>query len=113
MMFRLPWLVPAVAALALAACSGGEAPENTEVSAAVTTVPVHQGSLPEQVVAYGTAGPSADAAHVLNVQATGHVAHWDVTAGAPVKRGQRLLTFALAPSSVAAYQQALSAQKVA
>ncbi|WP_130617295.1 efflux RND transporter periplasmic adaptor subunit [Dyella amyloliquefaciens] len=113
MMFRQPWFVPALAALMLAACSSGEAPEETAVSAAVTTVPVHQGSLPELVVAYGTAGPSADAAHVMNVQAAGHVAKWDVTAGLPVKRGQPLLTFALAPSSVAAYQQALSAQKVA
>lgn len=113
MMFRQPWFVPALAAFMLAACSSGEAPEEAAVSAAVTTVPVHQGSLPELVVAYGTAGPSADAAHVMNVQAAGHVAKWEVTAGLPVKRGQPLLTFALAPSSVAAYQQALSAQKVA
>jgi len=113
MMFRQPWLVPALAAMMLAACSGGEAPEESAVSAAVTTVPVRQGSLPEEVVAYGTAGPAADASHVMNVQAAGHVAQWNVTAGLPVKRGQRLLTFALAPSSIAAYQQALSAQKVA
>ncbi|MBV8158053.1 MAG: efflux RND transporter periplasmic adaptor subunit [Dyella sp.] len=113
MMFRQPWFVPALAAFMLAACSSGEAPEETAVSAAVTTVPVRQGSLPELVVAYGTAGPSADAAHVMNVQAAGHVAQWNVTAGLPVKRGQRLLTFALAPASVAAYQQAVSAQKVA
>lgn len=110
---RQPWLLPALAAVMLAACSGGEAPEESAVSAAVTTAPVRQGSLPEQVVAYGTAGPSPDAAQVVNVQAAGHVAHWNVAAGAPVKRGQPLLTFALAPSSVAAYQQALSAQKVA
>lgn len=113
MMFRQPWLIPALAAMMLAACSGGEAPEEAAVSAAVTTVPVRQGSLPEQVVAYGTAGPAADASHVMNVQAAGHVAQWNVTPGLPVKRGQRLLTFALAPSSIAAYQQALSAQKVA
>jgi RND family efflux transporter MFP subunit len=113
MMFRQPWFIPALAALMLAACSRGEALDESAVSAAVMTVPVHQGSLPELVVAYGTAGPSADAAHVMNVQAAGHVAQWNVTAGLPVKRGQHLLTFALAPSSIAAYQQALSAQKVA
>lgn len=113
MMFRQPWLVPVLAASMLAACSRGEAPEAAAVSAAVITVPVRQGGLPEQVVAYGTAGSSPDAAYVMNVQAAGHVAHWDVTAGLPVKRGQRLLTFALAPSSVAAYQQALSARRVA
>ncbi|WP_267225326.1 efflux RND transporter periplasmic adaptor subunit [Dyella silvae] len=113
MMFRLPWIVAALAALALAACSSGEAPEENAVSAAVTTVAPQQGSLPETVVAYGTAGPAADAAQVLNVQASGRVMRWNVTAGASVKRGQSLLTFALAPSAVAAYEQAVSAQKVA
>ncbi|WP_243042814.1 efflux RND transporter periplasmic adaptor subunit [Dyella sedimenti] len=98
---------------ALAACSRQEAPEEGAVSAAVVTVPPRQGSLPERVTAYGTAGPSQDALRVLNVQAAGHVAHWDVAVGAPVRRGQRLLTFALAPSAVAAYQQATSALALA
>lgn len=101
------------AVLALAACSADETADNGAVSAAVVTVPLQQGSLPEVVAAYGTAEPAADAAQVVSVQAAGHVARWAVTAGAPVKRGQSLLTFALAPSSVAAYQQAVTALKLA
>jgi len=111
-MSRFVWLAP-VAALALAACSGKEAAEGENVTAAVTTVPVTQGSLPDVVVAYGSAGPATDAAQVISVQAAGRVTHRDVTPGASVKRGQHLLTFELAPSAVAAYQEAVSAQKVA
>lgn len=101
------------AVLALAACSGEEAADSGAASAAVSTVPLQQGSLPEVIIAYGTAEPAADAAQVLSVQAAGHVSHWAVTAGTPVKRGQPLLTFALAPAAVAAYQQGVSAQKLA
>jgi RND family efflux transporter MFP subunit len=113
MMTLLRWLLASSAVLTLAACSGDDAADNGAVSAAVSTVPLHQGSLPELVTAYGIAEPAADAAQVLSVQAAGRVTQWAVTAGAPVKRGQRLLTFTLAPSAVAAYQQAESALKVA
>jgi len=107
-------LIPlALAAFALAACSGGETADEAAVSAAVTTVPLTQGSLPETVTAYGSAGPAADAAQVISVQAPGHITRWSVTAGTPVKRGQSLLTFALAPSSVAAYRQAVTSQTLA
>ncbi|WP_430391577.1 efflux RND transporter periplasmic adaptor subunit [Dyella sp. 20L07] len=113
MMSSLRWMVVASAVLALAGCSGDEAPDNGAVSAAVSTVQVRQGSLPERVTAYGTAGPAADAAQVMSVQAAGRVTQWSVTAGTAVKRGQRLLSFELAPAAVAAYQQAASALKVA
>ncbi|RDI98662.1 efflux RND transporter periplasmic adaptor subunit [Dyella solisilvae] len=113
MMSSLRWMAAATAALALAACGGEESADNGAVSAAVTLVPVHQGSLPERVAAFGSAGPAADAAQVLSVQASGRVTQWAVTAGTPVKRGQRLLSFELAPSAVAAYVQAQSALNVA
>ncbi|WP_109123539.1 efflux RND transporter periplasmic adaptor subunit [Dyella sp. C11] len=110
---RMPGIAIALAALALCACTHDDAPDDAQVSAAVTTVAVKQGSLPETVTAYGSAGPAADAAQVVSVQAAGHVARWNVTAGTAVKRGQSILVFALAPSSVAAYQQAVAAQKLA
>lgn len=113
MMSLLRCLLAGGAVLALAACSGEEAADNGAVSAAVSTVALQQGSLPESVTAYGAAEPAADAAQVLSVQAAGQVSRWAVTAGAPVKRGQLLLTFALAPSAVAAYQQDASALKLA
>lgn len=118
MSYRLPGIVVALATGALmtctlTACSGSDAPDEATVSAAVTTVPLKQGSLPATVSAYGSAGPAADAAQVINVQAAGRVLRWNVTAGASVKRGQSLLSFALAPAAVAAYQQAETALKLA
>jgi RND family efflux transporter MFP subunit len=113
MSYRQPWIPAALAAFALAACAGSEAPDETAVSAAVTTAPLKQGSVADTVTAYGSAGPAADAAQVISVQAAGRVTRWNVTAGESVKRGQSLLAFALAPSSVAAYQQALTAQTLA
>lgn len=113
MMHRPHWIAAALAAFALAACSASEAPDDVAVSAAVVTVPLKQGSLPETVTAYGSAGPAADAAQVISVQAMGRVTRWNVTAGTPVKRGQSLLGFTLAPSAVAAYEQAVTAQKLA
>lgn len=113
MTVRQPRLAAALAVFALAACSGSRSPDDAAVSALVTTVPLKQGSLPDTLVAYGSAGPAADAAQVINVQAAGRVTHWNITAGAAVRRGQRLLTFTLAPSAAAAYQQAVTAQKLA
>lgn len=113
MMLAWRWTMVAATALMLAACGGSEAPDEAAVSAAVSTVPLRQGSLPALVSAYGTAGPAADAAQVVSVQAAGRVTQWAVTPGASVKRGQRLLGFELAPAAVAAMQQAQSALSVA
>lgn len=118
MTHRLPWIASALAAsvlmtCSLTACSGAETPDDAAVSAAVVTVPLKQGSVPDTVPAYGTAGPAADAAQVVSVQAAGRVLRWNVTAGTSVKHGQSLATFALAPASVAAYQQAVTAQQLA
>lgn len=101
--------------LTLSACGGTatDSGSNDKVSAAVATQPVHQGSLPDVVSAYGSAAPSIDAAATLSVQAEGAVTQFDVTAGMAVKRGQRLLTFTLSPAAAAAYQQARTALNVA
>jgi len=107
------WLAAALTTFALAACSHDEAADHVEVSAAVTTVPVRQGSVADTVTAYGSAGAATDAADVVSVQAAGRVTRWQVTAGAAVVHGQPLLTFTLAPSAVAAYQQAVTARTLA
>jgi RND family efflux transporter MFP subunit len=113
---RLCRYVFPLAALALIGCGGkadDEASAADKVSAAVTTQAVQQGSLPDIVSAYGTATPALDAASTLSIQAEGAVTQFDVTAGAAVHRGQRLLTFTLSPSAAAAYQQARTALTVA
>ncbi|WP_114240408.1 efflux RND transporter periplasmic adaptor subunit [Dyella sp. C9] len=109
---RLPWLVPAMLVL-LAGCAADDDADRGSVSAAVSTVAVHQGSMPERLSAYGTAGPATDAVQVLAVQASGRVSHWAVTAGSRVTRGQRLLSFELAPAAVAAWRQARDALSLA
>jgi RND family efflux transporter MFP subunit len=104
-----------MATLPLAACSNGPGSDTAAgtVSALVTAQPPHQGSLPHIVTAYGTAVPALDATSVLSIRAEGHVTHLDVIAGAAIARGQRLLSFALAPSAVATYRQAATAVDVA
>lgn len=113
MTYRHTHALALLAALALAACRDGDAPDDAAVSASVTTVAVAQGRLPETLTAYGTAHAAPDAAQVVSVQAAGRVVRWNVVAGAQVKRGQTLLRFALAPAAVAAYRQAMSAQQLA
>jgi RND family efflux transporter MFP subunit len=110
---RKPWIAVALIALALTGCASSDTPDDAAVSAVVTTVPLKQGTMPQTLTAYGTVEPAADAVQVISVQVAGRVARWNVTAGMPVKRGQALLAFALSPASVAAYQQAESALKLA
>lgn len=105
--------VPSCLLLALTACAGHQDGADAPVIAAVTTQPAQPGSLPEIVTAYGSIMPAPDATTTLAVQSPGYVAHLDVAAGSAVKRGQRLLTFTLAPAAVAAYRQAQTALDVA
>lgn len=116
MSMYLRFFAPVTLVCLLAACAGGQgdaAEQGDKVSALVTTQPTRHGSLPEIVSAYGTAAPALDAATTLSVQAEGSVAHFEVTAGAVVKRGQPLLSFALAPAAVATYRQAQTAWELA
>jgi RND family efflux transporter MFP subunit len=84
-----------------------------DTSAYVVTAPARMGTLPDLLTAYGTAVPALDASITLSIQAPGQVSHVAVTPGATVRRGQRLLDYALTPTAVAAYQQAQSALKAA
>lgn len=115
MNMRLRRFIFPIVALALSGCGGSAADPDAgdKISAAVNTQAVHQGSLPDIVSAYGTAAPAIDAAFTLSIQAEGAVTQFDVTAGTAVHRGQRLLTFTLAPAAAAAYQQARTALNVA
>jgi len=115
MNMRFRQLAFPIVLLTLSGCGGSAADsgDNEKISAAVTTQVVHQGSLPEIISGYGTAAPAIDATTTLSVQAEGAVTQFDVTAGAVVHRGQRLLTFTLSPSAASAYLQAKTALNVA
>lgn len=107
------WVITLLLAGLLAGC-GNDAPEDSAApSATVTTVMPSRGAVDQVVTAYGAVSASADAMLVISVQVAGRVAHWNVADGATVKRGQPLLSFALAPSAVAARQQAQAALTLA
>jgi RND family efflux transporter MFP subunit len=116
MNMRVRLSVFALLALLLAACgknASDDAANSDEPSAAVVTQPLRQGVLPENISAYGTAMPAVDAAVTLSVHAEGAVTRLDVAVGAPVRRGQHLLTFSLSPAAISAYRQARTAVGVA
>lgn len=79
----------------------------------ITTVKAHQGSIPDTVVAYGTATPALEGGNAISLQQDGRVAAILVTQGERVRQGDRLLVFDVAPQAVSAYQQAVSAASLA
>ncbi len=99
-------------ALLCSACSEPSPTESTP-SAAVVLVQVRQGDLPRMVRAYGTAEPALDDSLDMSLPFEGHVAHWAVTPGSAVKRGQLLLRFVLSPAAQSTWQQAGSALELA
>lgn len=82
-------------------------------SVLVQTKPAEQGSLPDIVQAYGTAGPALDGGMTISLQQEGLVAAIAVTPGETVQRGQRLVDFGESAAAASAYQQAVSALALA
>ena len=74
--------------LALTPASAAE-----EGSVLVTTMAPRQGSLPDIITAYGTAGPALNGSMTISLQSQGRVLQFDVTPGEAVKAGQPLLEF--------------------
>lgn len=105
-------LQAAGAALALTACSKPPPPA-PKPSVLVTTVPAKQGAVPDVVTVYGAAAPATGALQTLTVRQPAQVNAILVAPGALVRGGQPLLTYALQPTSVSAYRQAVAAVKLA
>jgi RND family efflux transporter MFP subunit len=61
------------------------------------------------VVAYGNTGPALNGSHTINMAQPGQVTRLSITPGAAIRKGQPLITFAAAPATRTAYQQALVA----
>jgi membrane fusion protein, multidrug efflux system len=102
---------PFVPTLLLASILAG--PALADGTALVQTVQPQRGSAPRTVTAYGSAAPSTLSARSLTLAQTGQVSAVLVTAGEAVRKGQPLLTFATAPTTVAAYRQAETALTLA
>lgn len=100
-MRALPLLFTLLVTLALMPSSTAE-----EGSVLVTTIMPRNGSLPDIVTAYGTAGPAVDSSMTISLQSQGRVLRFDVTPGEAVKAGQPLLKFGVSESALGSYRQA-------
>jgi membrane fusion protein, multidrug efflux system len=94
------------------AAAADEAPDASG-SVLVQTQAPRRGSLPDAVVAYGSAVPALNGAMTLSVQAEGRVARILATPGEAVRAGQALLEFHLSAAATSIYEQAQSALKLA
>lgn len=69
---------------------------------------IERGSTPEWVTAYGSAAPGVSGSETISVPQPGQVSRLAVTPGSTVRAGQVLVVFTTDPSSVSAYQQAVT-----
>jgi membrane fusion protein, multidrug efflux system len=79
----------------------------------VETQQPHTGSLPDVVIAYGSAGPAGNGPLTLSLQQDGRIKALLVTPGEAVRTGQDLLDFAPSADAISPYQQAVTALSVA
>ncbi|MDE2029111.1 MAG: efflux RND transporter periplasmic adaptor subunit [Alphaproteobacteria bacterium] len=86
----------------------GDAAQETP-NVLVSTSVVHQGELPDQVTAYGTAEPLPGGATTISLLRAGQVEKLSVSAGQAVKQGDALLDFISDPAALLAYNQAVAA----
>ncbi len=77
-------------------------------SALVGLQKIERGSTPEWVTAYGSAAPGVSGSDTISVLQPGQVSRLAVTPGSTVRAGQVLVVFTTDPSSVSAYQQAVT-----
>lgn len=79
----------------------------------VTTEVPRRGSVPDVLVAYGTAAPALDGGMTLSLPQEGRVLGIAATPGEQVRKGDRLLTFGASAAVSSIYQQAMSALALA
>jgi RND family efflux transporter MFP subunit len=100
-------------ALTLALAASALAQPAETASVLVSTVMPHRGSVPEIVTAYGTASPAPGSTTTLSSLRAGQVQDLQAEPGVSVSAGATLVTFAAAPASVLAYDQAVAALSLA
>jgi RND family efflux transporter MFP subunit len=92
----------------LAGCGASKPPAASPPSVLVGLQAPVRGSLPDMVVAYGSAAPSLNASETLSVAQPGQVTRLATTAGSAVRAGQALVVFTTAPSAVSSFEQAMT-----
>lgn len=115
MPFRSLRVAPSLLACSLLmACSpqpesaSASAKQDVGVSALVTTVQLHQGSIATTVTGYGTVTPIPDKTRNLTLPQGGLVTDVQITPGEAVRRGVTLMTLTNKPTGRLAYQQSQS-----
>jgi RND family efflux transporter MFP subunit len=79
----------------------------------VTTVAAQRGELPRLIGTYGVTAPAPGATQTISVQYEGQVSALMVSPGETVRTGAPLLRIAPSAAALAAYDQALAAQRLA
>lgn len=93
----------------LAGCSSSSSSDPAPApSVLVGLQKIAQGSTPEWLTGYGSAAPAISGSQTISVPQAGQVTRLAVTPGSAVRAGQLIATFATDPSSVSAYQQAVT-----
>jgi RND family efflux transporter MFP subunit len=92
---------------------GGSQPAAPSPSVLVTLENPVQGTLPDVLAAYGSAGPSLNGSQTLSVPQSGQVTKLTTIPGEAVRAGQALVVFTVDPQSLSAYLQAASALSAA
>lgn len=95
--------------LGLLLAMAGQVRADEAASVLVVTAPPQRGSLPDVVVAYGTATPALDSSMTISLQSQGRVTRFLVTPGEAISAGQALLEFEVSQSALGTYQQAVTA----
>ena len=114
-MKRVSWIAAALAAAVAVASHGGlpTALADDSVSVLVQTAPLVHGHLPRTIVVYGRARPAPDARLALMAPVAAQIAAVYVHTGQPVAKGAALVELAPTPATAAAYQAAVSAERLA
>src|SRR5882757_4065484 len=108
------WLVFFVALPAIAAQTKIAQTQTAQTpTVLVSTQTPAQGSIPDTLIAYGTAVPKANGGITLSVQSDGRVLALFVTPGEAVHSRERLLDFEISAAALSTYEQATSTLKLA
>ena len=92
---------------------GAAIADEVKGAAAVKVQDPKRGSIPDMVIAYGTATPTSSATVTASFQRDGQVAEIFVEVGDQFKMGDPLLDFGASPAAVVAYEQAKTTKTLA
>ncbi len=93
----------------LAACGSKPADPAPTPKVLVSLAAPQRGSRPEWITGYGSAAPSVNSVVTISMPQPGQVTSLSVVPGTPVRAGQTLAVFVVAPTSVSAFKQAQTA----